>query len=174
MKLSSSVWLLCAVTILISAGCSPSTDTTKPIKASASDAPTFSYDNTLVSGVKPWSSESFNNNPRSFQFAIIGDRTGGANVEGTFMLAMEQLNLLQREFVINVGDLIEAYSDDKAELREMWDEADSIEFIAGQADPKRLSPRSDDGVHSALPRHGVAKQSRARPGGSVNQIERVE
>lgn len=42
--------------------------------------------------------------------AIIGDGTGGANVQGTFKLAMDQLNLLQPEFVINVGDIIEGYS----------------------------------------------------------------
>lgn len=42
--------------------------------------------------------------------AIIGDRTGGANVQGAFKLAMDQLNLLQPEFVINVGDIIEGYS----------------------------------------------------------------
>jgi len=70
--------------------------------------------------------ENFKDNPDNFQFAIIGDRTGGANPEGTFALAMDQINLLQPEFVINVGDLIEGYPEDRADLNSMWDEADIL------------------------------------------------
>jgi len=86
----------------------------------------FNYDKTAVSDVKPWTSENFKNNPQHFQFAILGDRTGGANVQGTFGLAMDQLNLLQPEFVINVGDLIEGYTRDKADLHSQWDEAEEM------------------------------------------------
>ncbi len=86
----------------------------------------FHYDQTEIPGAKPWTSENFKNDPDNFQFAIIGDRTGGHNVLGTFNLAMDQLNLLQPEFVINVGDLIEGYSDDKAELTAEWDEVDAM------------------------------------------------
>lgn len=57
---------------------------------------------------------------------IIGDRTGGANAQGTFRLAIDQLNLLRPEFVINVGDSIEGYSDDKAKLNAEWDEFDGM------------------------------------------------
>jgi len=89
-------------------------------------ASVFSYDSAELTSAKPWTSENFPNNPRNFQFAIIGDRTGGANVQGTFELAMGQLNLLQPEFVINVGDIIEGYTDDKAELNAMWEEADAM------------------------------------------------
>ena len=71
-------------------------------------APAFSYDKAVLPNAKPWTAKKFRNSPRNFQFAIIGDRTGGANVEGTFKLAMQQINLLQPEFVINVGDVIEA------------------------------------------------------------------
>lgn len=80
----------------------------------------------ISDGAKSYTHLNFKNNPDNFQFAIIGDRTGGANVEGTFKLATGQLNLLQPEFVINVGDMIEGYSDDKAELNAEWDETDSI------------------------------------------------
>ena len=86
----------------------------------------FSYDQAALSGAKPWTSKDFRNNPDNFQFAIIGDRTGGANVQGTFAMAMDQINLLQPEFVINVGDIIEGYTDDKGELNEMWEEAESM------------------------------------------------
>jgi len=86
----------------------------------------FSYDQKALSGAKPWTSEEFQGNPAEFQFVIIGDRTGGANVAGTFALAVDQLNLLQPEFAINVGDLIEGYSDDKAELNGEWDGMDAM------------------------------------------------
>lgn len=86
----------------------------------------FEYDADTVATAKPWTSENFRNDPENFQFAIIGDRTGGANVEGTFDMAMGQLNLLQPEFVINVGDLIEGYAESEEELRSMWDEAEEL------------------------------------------------
>jgi hypothetical protein len=86
----------------------------------------FSFDPGRIPGVKPWTSEAFRNNPEEFQFAVIGDRTGGANVLGTFGLAMDQLNLLQPEFVINVGDIIEGYTEDRDELNAMWDEAEAM------------------------------------------------
>jgi hypothetical protein len=74
----------------------------------------------------PWTSTRFRDDPENFQFVIIGDRTGGANMEGTFNLAMDQIRLLQPEFVINVGDIIEGYSDDPAELNAEWDEIDAM------------------------------------------------
>jgi hypothetical protein len=73
-----------------------------------SSADVFQYDQAALSGAKPWTSAEFQNNPQAFQFVVIGDRTGGANQEQTFLLAIGQLNLLQPEFVINVGDTIEA------------------------------------------------------------------
>lgn len=86
----------------------------------------FSFDQQRLPGAKPWTSEDFNDDAGGFQFLIVGDRTGGANVAGTFGLAINQINLLQPEFVINVGDLIEGYSDDKAELNAEWDHADKM------------------------------------------------
>jgi len=86
----------------------------------------FSFDQKALSGNKPWTSKAFNDHGGNFQFVIIGDRTGGANVKGTFKHAIGQLNLLQPEFVINVGDLIEGYSDKKSELNAEWDAADGM------------------------------------------------
>jgi len=86
----------------------------------------FSYDEVELPGAKPWTSDAFNDDPMDFQFVIIGDRTGGANVLGTFKMAVDQINLLQPEFVINVGDLIEGYSDDSAELHAEWADADGM------------------------------------------------
>jgi len=92
----------------------------------AAEASQFTYETQRLDGAKPWTDKAFQNNPGKFQFVIIGDRTGGANALKTFQLAMPQINLLQPEFVINVGDLIEGYSDQAAELNNEWNEADSF------------------------------------------------
>jgi len=86
----------------------------------------FSFDETRLQDAKPWTSQNFQNYPANFQFAVIGDRGGGANPKGTFDTAMDQLNLLQPEFVINVGDLIEGYTYDRDEVSAEWDEAEDI------------------------------------------------
>ena len=90
------------------------------------EASPFTYETQRLPGVKPWTEKAIQNNPGEFQFVIIGDRTGGANALKTFQLAMPQINLLQPDFVINVGDLIEGYSDQATELNTEWSEADSV------------------------------------------------
>ena len=84
----------------------------------------FSYDKKVLPGPTPWMSERIKTSSSAFQFVIIGDRTGGANKEGTFKLAIKQLELLQPQFIVNVGDLIEGYSDKKEELNAEWDTID--------------------------------------------------
>src|SRR3954452_19790607 len=69
----------------------------------------------------PWTNLNFNNDPDRFQFAIVGDRTG-RHRPGVFEKGIEKLNLLQPEFVMSVGDLIEGYTKDQAEIDEEWDE----------------------------------------------------
>ena len=96
------------------------------VTAIGQEDPDFAYDTARLSDAKPWTNKEFRNDCDDFQFAIIGDRTGGANVAATFHLAVGQLNLLQPEFVINVGDVIEGYSDDKAKLNSEWDEFDGM------------------------------------------------
>src|SRR5262249_11046626 len=49
------------------------------------------------------------------------DRTGGHRAK-VFSQAVERLNLLQPQFVVSVGDLIEGYTDDKEKLAEQWQE----------------------------------------------------
>src|SRR3954447_22791674 len=60
----------------------------------------------------PWTNLKLNNDPREFRFAIVSDRTGGHRA-GIFSRAIERLNLLQPEFVVSVGDLIEGYTEEK-------------------------------------------------------------
>lgn len=70
---------------------------------------------------KPWSHEKFYNDPEAFQFAIVSDRTGGHR-PGIFGKAVGKLNLLQPEFVLCVGDLIEGYTEDDEIIDAQWDE----------------------------------------------------
>jgi predicted phosphodiesterase len=69
----------------------------------------------------PWTHLRMNNDPLEFQFAIVSDRTGGHR-EKIFSKAVEQLNLLQPEFVLSVGDLIEGYSNDRDKIAREWKE----------------------------------------------------
>jgi predicted phosphodiesterase len=69
----------------------------------------------------PWTHLKLNNNPEDFQFAIVSDRTGDHR-EKIFSRAVEQLNLLQPEFVLSVGDLIEGYTRDRDKVLNEWKE----------------------------------------------------
>jgi hypothetical protein len=68
----------------------------------------------------PWTSLKPNTDPAQFQFAIVSDRTG-AHRAGVFSRAVQQINLLQPEFVMSVGDLIEG-SRDMETNRKQWAE----------------------------------------------------
>lgn len=57
-----------------------------------------------------------------FQFAIVSDRTGGHRAK-IFDQAINKINLLQPEFVVSVGDLIEG-SKKKEILQKEWTEFD--------------------------------------------------
>ena len=74
---------------------------------------------------RPWTDRPLNNDPMNFQFAIVSDRTGGSR-PGVFKKAMLQINLLQPEFVMCVGDLIEGYTDNRDSLKQQYDEMDTI------------------------------------------------
>src|SRR3954447_11775075 len=69
----------------------------------------------------PWTHLKLNNDPADFQFAIVSDRTGGHRAR-VFSRAVDQLNLLQPEFVVTVGDLIEGYTDSKERAAAEWRE----------------------------------------------------
>ncbi|MBI1916277.1 MAG: metallophosphoesterase [Planctomycetes bacterium] len=71
----------------------------------------------------PWTHLRLNNGRDNFQFALVSDRTGGHRAK-VFSQAVDRLNLLQPEFVVSVGDLIEGYTDDKEKLAEQWKEFD--------------------------------------------------
>ena len=73
----------------------------------------------------PWNHLDFRNEPDNFQFAIVSDRTGGHR-KGVFADAVQKLNLLQPEFVMSVGDLIEGYLEDTTKLIAQWEEFDQL------------------------------------------------
>ncbi|KQZ72473.1 hypothetical protein ASE06_08060 [Sphingopyxis sp. Root214] len=59
-----------------------------------------------------------------FRFVVIGDRTG-KHRPGVFEDAMDKVEALRPDFVINIGDLIEGNSEDRAQLGREWDEVNA-------------------------------------------------
>jgi predicted phosphodiesterase len=76
-------------------------------------------------GPPPWTDNVFKNDDDHFQFAIVSDRTGGHR-PGIFEKAIQQINLLQPEFVMCVGDLIEGNTYDLDQLNMEYNEMDSL------------------------------------------------
>lgn len=72
-------------------------------------------------GPKPWTNLNINDKPGQFQFVVVTDRTGGHR-PGVFEKGVEKINLLQPEFVMSVGDMIEGYTTDTVEINRQWDE----------------------------------------------------
>ena len=73
----------------------------------------------------PWTQLNIRDDPNRFQFAVVADRTGGAR-PGVFEKAVDKLNLLQPQFVLCVGDLIQGYTEDINQINFEWDQFDAI------------------------------------------------
>ena len=71
------------------------------------------------SAAKPWSHLAFNNDPNNFQFVVVSDRTGGPR-PGVFEDGIRKINLLQPEFVMSVGDLIQGGTYDRQIINTQW------------------------------------------------------
>ena len=74
---------------------------------------------------KPWTHLDFYNDPMNFQFSIVSDNTGGSR-KGVFAKAVKKINLLMPEFVMSVGDLIQGYTKDTAQINSEWNEFNKI------------------------------------------------
>lgn len=74
-----------------------------------------------VEGPTPWTDKPTFDDPERFQIAIMTDNTGGHR-PGVWMKAVEKLNLMRPTFVMSVGDLIEGYSNDRAQVEAEWKE----------------------------------------------------
>ncbi|MEN9907251.1 MAG: hypothetical protein RLZZ540_392 [Bacteroidota bacterium] len=73
----------------------------------------------------PVTKKEVNNKENTLRFAIVSDRTGGMTSD-IFEKSIEKINLMQPEFVISVGDLIDGYTEDPKVWNAQWDEFDSI------------------------------------------------
>ncbi|MEQ8425953.1 MAG: metallophosphoesterase [Cyclobacteriaceae bacterium] len=72
----------------------------------------------LGEGATPWSFEPTGRSDSSFTFAIITDLNGGER-EGIFDVAVQQISLLQPEFILSVGDLVDG-SEDISEIKKQY------------------------------------------------------
>jgi protein-tyrosine phosphatase len=123
--------------------------THKTVSEESTNASAFSYDQDEFPGAKPWTSENFKNNPDNFQFAVLGDRGGGASPLGTYERAIEQLNWMQPEFVMSVGDFVEGYTAVPAEMDEQWEE---FEAIVAKLEPPFFYVRGNHDINMPLTR----------------------
>ena len=69
----------------------------------------------------PWTSLKVNADAEQFQFAVVSDRTGGHRPK-VFSQAVQRINMLQPEFVVSVGDLIEGYTTKEEVMAKEWKE----------------------------------------------------
>ena len=107
---------------------------------SAQNKPTH-FKTDVETNEKPWSNLNFQNDPNNFQFAIMGDRTGG-NRPGIFKEAVEKINMIVPEFVMCVGDIIQGYTTDTAQINKEWNEVNDI--ISGLDMPFFYLPGNHD------------------------------
>ncbi|MEN3975394.1 metallophosphoesterase [Emcibacter sp. SYSU 3D8] len=89
--------------------------------------PVFQSTETWPDGpdARPWTHLNFRNNPDDFQFAIIGDRSGGMR-QGVFEAVLGKVNALQPEFVMSIGDYMEGYTFEPDKLAAEWAEVDGF------------------------------------------------
>jgi hypothetical protein len=108
--------------LFVAAGC---LGTAALLSVARSDKPADSTEpkfNLKADDKNPWTSLAPNVSAEQFRFAVVSDRTGGHR-KGVFSRAVQQVNLMQPEFVMSVGDLIEGGK--TAEVsRKQWDDFD--------------------------------------------------
>jgi 3',5'-cyclic AMP phosphodiesterase CpdA len=83
--------------------------------------PLASFELPALLGETPWTAAAPLRDERDFDFVVVTDRTG-EHRDGVFEDVMPpRVNLVRPEFVMSVGDLIEGYTEDRAELGAQWD-----------------------------------------------------
>lgn len=103
---------------ILFAGCNSSTDK-EPADTSN---PKTEFIHSIETPKKPWTHTEFEK--EKFTFALFSDLTGSER-NGVFDVAVQQLNLLRPDLIINVGDLVEGDSDSKEELQKQWEAFDN-------------------------------------------------
>ena len=103
------------------------------------------FKHTLPEGKKPWTHENFIAGDEKFTFVIIPDRTGSER-PGIFEQAIKKANMLQPDFIMSVGDLIQGPTDIKKQspehLREQWKEL--VSFTSKSQAPFFYLPGNHD------------------------------
>ncbi len=94
----------------------------QPVVKGGGPAPALRVD---VADRNPWTHLRLATAGDDFRFAVVTDRTGGRR-PGVFARAVEKLNLLQPEFVMSVGDLIEGYTEDPGRWAMEWSEFEEL------------------------------------------------
>jgi hypothetical protein len=105
----------------------------------------------------PWTHLQMNNNGDDFQFLVVSDRTGGHRAK-VFSRAVDQINLLQPEFVLSVGDLIEGYTDDEQKMADQWREFQG--YVSRLQMPFFYVPGNHDLTNKAMEQHWKDKFGR--------------
>jgi Carbohydrate family 9 binding domain-like/Calcineurin-like phosphoesterase len=88
-------------------------------------APAAAEDSLPTARPAPWTSREFNDSPRDFHFAIVGDRAGGTR-PGVFERALARVELMQPAFALCVGDLVEGNTQTEADLVDQFAEVDRL------------------------------------------------
>jgi serine/threonine-protein phosphatase CPPED1 len=84
-----------------------------------------SLDIRIDSRANPWTRLALEPHHGGFNFVLISDRTGGAR-PGVFERGLACTDLLAPTFAIQLGDLIEGYTDDPGEIDRQWSELDNM------------------------------------------------
>jgi hypothetical protein len=74
---------------------------------------------------RPWFGQLEPTSTDDFSFAIIGDRCG-ITTPGVFEKGLELVNQLNPNFIFCVGDLIEGYWENEADVHHEWDYIDNL------------------------------------------------
>jgi UDP-2,3-diacylglucosamine pyrophosphatase LpxH len=91
-------------------------------------------------GALPWTAKP-GTSLSPLRFVVVGDRTGLAR-PGVFEQALQQVKLLQPDFILSVGELIEGYHEDRAEIDRQWSEVETA--IAATGIPFIHTPGNHD------------------------------
>ena len=94
-----------------------------------------------LEGATPWTDLKLEDGADDFHFVIVSDRTCCAR-PGIFAGAMPKVNLLSPAFIVSVGDLIEGYTENQAQLNREWDEIES--FVSELEAPFFYTPGNHD------------------------------
>lgn len=79
----------------------------------------------IDSRANPWTGLDLDARQSWFDFVLISDRTGGAR-PGVFERGLACTDLLAPTFAIQLGDLIEGYTNDPTEIERQWSELDTM------------------------------------------------